>query len=266
MRDVACSGFSRCCPRTFVTPRLQARLLDGQDAELFAACYGDAATMRHVGPTLDSAATARAFAAALRQLRSDPPAAFYWRLDTAAGAVGLLSLVPDVNRRRAETGVLLCAARGQGVAREALSMLLALRDARTALPRAAVLMAPWTDLTVSSPSYRRLRKFDPIITQEKLREAGLMYAGSRNPADPMLSPLFADLGGLPPMLIHAGEDEVMVDDSRRLAERARAAGIDVSCKIFPGMWHVFHASGIEIPEARQAIDEIGAYVRALFVE
>lgn len=125
MRDVACSGFSRCCPRTFVTPRLQARLLDGQDAELFAACYGDAATMRHVGPTLDSAATARAFAAALRQLRSDPPAAFYWRLDTAAGAVGLLSLVPDVNRRRAETGVLLCAARGQGVAREALSMLLA---------------------------------------------------------------------------------------------------------------------------------------------
>lgn len=148
----------------------------------------------------------------------------------------------------------------------ALSMLLALRDAQAAMPRAAVLLAPWTDLTVSSLSYRRLRQFDPIIAQEGLREAGLMYAGARNPADPMLSPLFAELGGLPPMLIHAGEDEVMVDDSRRFAERALAAGVDVTCKLYPGMWHVFHGSGVEIPEARQAIDEIGTYVRALYSE
>ena len=145
----------------------------------------------------------------------------------------------------------------------ALSMLLALREAGAKMPRAAVLLAPWTDLTVSSPSYRTLRKFDPIITQESLREAGLWYAGQRDPADPLLSPLFADLRGLPPMLIHAGEDEVMVDDSRILADRARAAGVDVTSKVFPGLWHVFHSSGTEIPEARQAIDEIGTYVRAL---
>jgi monoterpene epsilon-lactone hydrolase len=144
-----------------------------------------------------------------------------------------------------------------------LSMLLALREAGAAMPAAAILLAPWTDLTVSSPSYRSNRKFDPIITQDGLREAGLWYAGERNPADPMMSPLFADLRGLPPMLIHAASDETMVDDSRLLAERARAAGVEVTCRIYDGLWHVFHAAGIEIPESRQAIDEIGTYLRGL---
>ena len=146
----------------------------------------------------------------------------------------------------------------------ALSMLLALRDAGATMPRAAVLLAPWTDLTCSSPSYNKLKKLDPIITRDGLREAGLQYAGKRNPAEPGLSPLFADLSGLPPMLIHAGEDEVMLDDSRIFAERARAAGVTVDFKSYPGMWHVFHASGTGIPEARQAIDEIGVYVTGLF--
>lgn len=144
-----------------------------------------------------------------------------------------------------------------------LSLLLALREAGARMPRAAVLLAPWTDLTASSPSYRTNRKFDPIITQEGLREAGLWYAGTRDPKDPMLSPLFADLRGLPPMLIHAGGDEAMLDDSRLFAERAREHGVEVTCKIFEGLWHVFHGSGIEIPESRQAIDEIGTYLRAL---
>jgi acetyl esterase/lipase len=148
----------------------------------------------------------------------------------------------------------------------ALSMLLALRAAGGTMPRAAVLLAPWTDLTCSSPSYSKLRKYDPIITREGLLEAGRWYAGARDPADPMLSPLFADLQGLPPLLIHAGEDEVMVDDSRRFAERARKAGVDVTSTIWPGMWHVFHGAGREIPEARQAIDAIGAFVRGQFAE
>lgn len=146
----------------------------------------------------------------------------------------------------------------------ALSMLLALREAGAEMPRAAVLLAPWTDLTVSSESYERLRAHDPVITRESLREGGLWYAGTGNPADPLMSPLFADLAGLPPMLIHAGEDEVMVDDSRRFAQRALDAGVDVTCKIFPGMWHVFHGAGLEIPEAQSAFDEIGDYVRVLF--
>jgi len=144
-----------------------------------------------------------------------------------------------------------------------LSLLLALRKADAKMPAAAVLLAPWSDLTVSSPSYRSNRKFDPIITREGLQEAAGWYAGDRDPADPMMSPLFADLSGLPPMLIHAASDEAMVDDSRLFAKRAAEQGVAVTCKIFEGLWHVFHHGGMEIPESRQAIDEIGAYLRTL---
>lgn len=119
-----CSDTATRWPGIFATSRLQARLLDEQDAALFVACYGDVATMRQVGPTLDTRAAGRAFAAALRQLRSDPPAALYWTLGTATESVGLLSLVPDPDGRRAETGVLLKSGRGEGLAREVLSMLL----------------------------------------------------------------------------------------------------------------------------------------------
>jgi monoterpene epsilon-lactone hydrolase len=144
----------------------------------------------------------------------------------------------------------------------ALTMMLLLREAGEALPGAAVLLSPWTDLTVSSPSYSAVGDRDPNITQEDLREAGLMYAGDRDPADPMLSPLFADLRGLPPMLIHVGEIEVMLDDSRLFAERARAAGVDVTYKMWPGLWHCFQHAAPEVPEAKQAIDEIAAFIEA----
>ena len=147
-----------------------------------------------------------------------------------------------------------------------LSMLLALKAAGARMPMAAILLAPWTDLTVSSGSYEKHRKFDPIITREGLREAGLLYAGKRDPADPLLSPLLADPAGLPPMLIHVGGDEVMLDDSRKFAEKARAAGVPVTYKMFDGMWHVFHTAGQSLPESRKAIDEIGGFVRALYAE
>src|SRR4029078_10873388 len=84
----------------------------------------------------------------------------------------------------------------------ALSTLLALREARGKLPRAAVLMCPWTDLSVSSPTYERLRRLDPIITREALREAGSWYAGKRDLRDPMASPLFAHAVGVAPVAIH----------------------------------------------------------------
>ena len=147
-----------------------------------------------------------------------------------------------------------------------LSMLLALKAAGAKMPMAAILLSPWTDLTVSSRSYETLRKVDPIITREKLREAGLLYAGRRDPADPLLSPLFADLAGLPPMLIHAGGDEAMLDDSRKLAERAKQAGAPATFTMFEGMWHVFHTAGMDMPESRKAIDEIGGFLRALYAE
>jgi acetyl esterase/lipase len=146
----------------------------------------------------------------------------------------------------------------------ALSMLLALREAGAAMPRAAVLLSAWTDLTVSSPSYERHRKLDPSITRKGLREAGLWYAGDRDPADPMISPLFADPTGLPPLLLHAGGDEVMLDDSRLFAERARAAGVEVTYKVYDGMWHVHHDGAPEVPESVAALNDIAAFIRAQF--
>lgn len=146
----------------------------------------------------------------------------------------------------------------------ALSMLLAMREAGAEMPRAAVLLAPWTDLTVSSASYERLRDNDPIINPERLRRAGSWYAGRRDPRDPMASPMFADLKGLPPMLIHAGGGEVMVDDSTIFAERAIAGGVKVTLKVWPELWHVFHHAVPDVPEAVEAIGEIGEYVRRAY--
>ena len=146
----------------------------------------------------------------------------------------------------------------------ALSMLLALREGGAKMPRAVVLMSPWTDLSVSSPTYERFRRLDPVVTREGLSEAGEWYAGTRDLRDPMASPLFADTSGLPPMLIHAGGDEIMLDDSRIFAERARAAGVDVTFKIYDGMWHVHHSGAPEVPESVAAYNDIAAFIRAQF--
>ena len=146
----------------------------------------------------------------------------------------------------------------------ALSMMLALREAGAKMPRLAVLMSPWTDLSVSSPSYERMRNLDPVITREGLGEAGRWYAGERSVTDPMASPMFADLTGLPPLLIHVGGDEAMLDDSRILAEHAKTAGVDVTYKLWPDMWHVHQHGAPDVPEAVQALNEISAFIRSKF--
>ena len=146
----------------------------------------------------------------------------------------------------------------------ALSMLVALRDAGAKLPRAAVLMSAWTDLTTSSPSHAANRKIDLQVTRQGLRDAGELYMGGRDPANPMASTLFADLTGLPPLLLQVGGDEVLLDDSRLFAERARAAGVEATVRVFDGMWHVFHFHAPEVPEAQAAMNDIAAFIRAQF--
>ena len=116
---------SEVWPGAFTTTRLRAAPLCEADGALFAALYGDADTMAQVGAPLDREAAGRALAAALRQMRSAPPKARYWRLDEGPHALGLLSLVINAGRTTAETGLLLGAgARTRGIAREALAALL----------------------------------------------------------------------------------------------------------------------------------------------
>lgn len=139
-------------------------------------------------------------------------------------------------------------------------MLVKLRDDGDPLPAAAVLMSPWTDLEGTGESVKTRAKFDPWLRPEGLRPMATLYIRDLDPRHPLVSPIYADLHGLPPMLVHVGEDEILLDDSVRLVEKARAAGVEVTFKIWAGMWHVFQSFAESVPEGRQAIEEIGEYV------
>jgi monoterpene epsilon-lactone hydrolase len=143
----------------------------------------------------------------------------------------------------------------------AVSLAVDLRDASGPLPEAIVCLSPWTDLTVSGESIRTRARADPLITPEAcVRNAG-RYAGHHDPASPLISPIFADLTGLPPLLILVGEHEILCSDAERLAEEARRVGVQVTLEVWPGMWHLWPAFAGLIPEAGIAIDQIGDFLR-----
>ncbi|UJQ94518.1 alpha/beta hydrolase [Mariluticola halotolerans] len=146
----------------------------------------------------------------------------------------------------------------------AATLLLALRDAKGPLPSSAVFLSPWTDLTLSGESYETRREFDPSITREGLQEAAAQYAGTADPAHPLLSPIKADLTDFPPMLVHVGDHEAMLDDSLVFAERAKQAGVETEIEVWPDMWHVWHQWAPDLPEAEEAIEKIGVFIKAHF--
>jgi monoterpene epsilon-lactone hydrolase len=143
----------------------------------------------------------------------------------------------------------------------AVSLLLAERDAGSELPAAAVLMSPTVDLTSSGASMTERVDQDPISTPELLRRLADDYLAGVDPRTPAASPLFASLAGLPPLLIVSGTADLLLSDSERLADAARAAGVDVTLELGDGLPHVYPlADGT--PEAARATDEIGRFLRA----
>jgi acetyl esterase/lipase len=143
----------------------------------------------------------------------------------------------------------------------ALAAMLSLRQRGLALPVAAALMSPWTDLTASGASYASRAEADPIHQRKMVLALAKNYLGEDgNPGDPLASPLFADLAGLPPLMIQVGDRETVRDDSIRLAERARAAGVEVELQSWDGMIHVFQMFS-ELAEARRAIASLAQFVR-----
>jgi len=142
-----------------------------------------------------------------------------------------------------------------------VATLLALRDAHLPRPAAGVCISPWVDLTCSGASYRSKAAVDPIVRQAGVAEMARAYLGATDPRAPLASPLFADLRGLPPLLIHVGSDEVLLDDAIGLAERAKAAGVDATLEQWDRMIHVWHWFLHLLDEAQAAIDSIGAFVR-----
>lgn len=144
----------------------------------------------------------------------------------------------------------------------ALALLLRLRDAGTPLPAGAVLLSPVTDLELGGASHATRKALDPFFATADLRPFIASYVGDHDPGEPYLSPLGADLRGLPPLLIQVGDHEVLLDDAVRLGERARAAGVEARTVVWPGMMHVFQIQAPFLPEARRANREIAAFIRS----
>jgi monoterpene epsilon-lactone hydrolase len=142
-----------------------------------------------------------------------------------------------------------------------LATLIALRDQGIPLPAAAVALSPWTDLKCTGESLRTKAKVDPLTWAESWTVFSKYYAGENDPCLPWISPLYGDLDGLPPILIHVGENEVLLDDSTRFAEKAKDAGVDVTLKVGEGMFHCFPVCAPLFPEAKQAMDEICAFIK-----
>ncbi|MBN1207812.1 MAG: alpha/beta hydrolase [Myxococcaceae bacterium] len=192
--------------------------------------------------------------AVLPEYRLAPEHPFPAALDDAVAAYrGLLALgfAPDKI-------VLLGDSAGGGLT---LATLLALRDAGAPLPAAAVLLSPWTDMTVSGESVRTRAGVDPWLKPELLEPFGKLYTGEHDREGPLVSPLFGDHRGLPPMLVQVGDQEILLSDSTRLAERAKGAGVEVELEIWPELWHVWHLFAPVLPDANAAFDRIGAFVR-----
>ncbi len=143
----------------------------------------------------------------------------------------------------------------------ALAAMLSLRERKRPLPAGAVLMSPWTDLAATGASYVSRAEADPIHQRSMILALAKNYLGGQgDPRDPLVSPLYADLAGLPPLLIQVGDRETVLDDSVMLAEQARAAGVAVDLQVWDGMIHVFQMFGAELPEAQRAIADIARFL------
>jgi monoterpene epsilon-lactone hydrolase len=142
----------------------------------------------------------------------------------------------------------------------ALATLLALRDAGEALPAAGVCISPWTDLSGSGESMRTRASLDPLVEAGTLAQMAAHYLAGRDPRTPLASPLFADLAGLPPLLVHVGTAEILLDDATRLAERARDVGVEVELEVWDDMIHVWHAFADMLPEGEQAVQGIAEFL------
>lgn len=138
-----------------------------------------------------------------------------------------------------------------------------IRDQGLVAPAALALLSPWTDLTLSNATHKTRAAVDPFFPDgSALSLAAKAYAWGRNLKTPLISPQFADLSRLPPTLIHVGDLEALLDDSRMLAEGILTQGGKAELKVYPGMWHVWQAFGGRFREADQSLAEIGAFLRA----
>jgi monoterpene epsilon-lactone hydrolase len=172
----------------------------------------------------------------------DTLAAYHWLLDTGFSP---------------ERVVIAGDSAGGGLT---IATLVALRDAGLPRVAAGVCISPWVDLTCSSGSYATKAASDPVVRAAGVAAMARAYLGETDARAPLVSPLYADLRGLPPLLIHVGSEEILLDDAVALAERAKAAGVDATLEVWDQMVHVWHWFLPMLDEAQAAIDRIGEFI------
>ena len=147
----------------------------------------------------------------------------------------------------------------------ALALLVSLRDSGEPLPAGAVCLSPWTDLTCTGASWKTNAKKDLMLDPGSILVSAQVYLGKADPRHPLASPLFADLNGLPPILIQVGSDESLLSDAQSFAERAKAAGVNVTLEVWEGMQHEWQFATNYLPESRQAVARIGEFIQKQLV-
>ncbi|HXR37032.1 MAG TPA: alpha/beta hydrolase fold domain-containing protein, partial [Candidatus Binataceae bacterium] len=121
-------------------------------------------------------------------------------------------------------------------------------------------LSPWVDMEGKGESMTTRAKADPVVQREGLAGMAQAYLAGKDPRTPLASPLHADLKGLPPLLIQVGDAETLLDDSTRIAARARAAGVQVKLEVWPEMIHVWQLFASFLPEGQEAVEGIGKYI------
>jgi epsilon-lactone hydrolase len=204
---------------------ITSRLATGSDASLFALDYRLAPEHPFPAALEDALATYRALIAA-----GTPASRIIVAGDSAGGGL-------------------------------ALALLLAVRDAKDQLPAAAVLFSPWTDLAATGNSIIANDAADALFFGAWVARTARHYLGDTPATDPLVSPVYADLTGLPPLLIQVSDSEVLLDDSRRVAENARQAGVEATLQIWPALPHDWQMFAPILPEARAALRDAAAFIR-----
>ena len=118
---------------------------------------------------------------------------------------------------------------------------------------------------MSGNSIKTRAAIDPLVNLQLLKVMASNYIGDAAPRSPLISPIYADLKAISPLLIQVGSDEMLLDDSKGIAKKAQRSGVDVTLKIYEHMWHVFHLNARLMPEAKHAIKEFGSFIRKHFV-
>jgi monoterpene epsilon-lactone hydrolase len=144
-----------------------------------------------------------------------------------------------------------------------LALMLYLREHGEPLPAGAVCLSPATDLTRSKENWKANAKKELVLNPYIAEQIRPLYLRDHDPRDPLASPLFGDLHGLPPLLIQVGSDEVLLSDSTSFAKRATEAGMDVTLEVWPRMQHVWQFTASFLPEAREAIEKIGEFIKTV---